>query len=761
MNKVITDGVLLMPPPFSDGLDVYAKGNGTPGSDTYADEASAKLVTGDEDFGDCLEIVKTEGVQQLRYMGETALLPGCYLRVSARVKVISGSFPSVSIGAFAGGALGLPISGVTTGGPVLTLDTYGEVVEISAIIGAGARRGVDMIWGSDALFGHFGVDLSGPCGGTVRIDDLRIEDITSVYLRDMMACVDVRDYGAVGDGVTDDTEAFLAANSVARGRDVLVSKGTYYLAHDVVFDAPVRFEGSVTMPDSAMMVLHKNFNFPGYMDAFENGELALKKGIQALINGSGHETFDLGGRTVEVTAPIDVRAACVIGNQSVSRRVLRNGQLQAKSSPAWDTVEVTCTADYDPADSRVLRAVKDVSQISVGALVTGAGVGREVYVRDINVEAQEVTLSAALYDAAGTQAFTFRRFRYILDFSGFETLSKFVLSNVELQCNKLASGVMLAPSGQAFQAQDCFFTRPKDRAITSIGDGCQGMLIDRCQFLSAEDQMTVPERHSIGLNTNSDDIKLRNCRATKFRHFALVAGANNIISGNHFFQGDAVPEGVRSAGLIVAKSHANSTILGNYVDNCFVEWTNEQDSAPGIKPDLSFTAMSITDNIFLTGEVAAEFSYIVIKPYGPDHFLSGVSITGNHFRAIKSTIERAERVDTSFGCLDFSRMSNVRFEANSFHNVVAQVSSPLRVRHSEATAVATWVIEASGELPFGAQANAVDAIVATDRIRDGSGRVRYEMPYASVAQGPSSDAVHLIWSEPMRGDVQVTLRLDQ
>ena len=84
MNKAITDGVLLMPPAFGTGLDVWSSGDGTPGSDTYANAANAAFVPADQDFGGCLEVHKATSITRLRYMGETPLLPGCYLRVSAR-----------------------------------------------------------------------------------------------------------------------------------------------------------------------------------------------------------------------------------------------------------------------------------------------------------------------------------------------------------------------------------------------------------------------------------------------------------------------------------------------------------------------------------------------------------------------------------------------------------------------------------------------------------------------------------------------------
>lgn len=147
--------------------------------------------------------------------------------------------------------------------------------------------------------------MAGSCG----FDDIEVEDITAVFLRDMLGWVDVREDGAVGDGTTDDSAAFEAADAVADGRLVKVPAGQYFLGQNVTFENPVAFEGTVTMPDSAFLSLTRNFELPSYIAAFGDEVQAFRKAFQALLNNADHEGLDLGGRRINLRAPIDMQAA--------------------------------------------------------------------------------------------------------------------------------------------------------------------------------------------------------------------------------------------------------------------------------------------------------------------------------------------------------------------------------------------------------------------------------------------------------------------
>lgn len=759
MNKAITDGVVLMPLPFAAGLGVWSTGDGTPGSDTYATDATGVFVAADQDFGSCIELQKPGSTKRMRYMGETPILPGCYLRVTARVKCVAGPLPSVRISAYPGAAGGGKASGNPETGPSVALTGIGDIVEVQAIIGVGDRTGVDLVWPT-AAYGHIGIDLTGDPGAVVRVDDLIIEDITVAFQRDMMSVVDVRDFGAKGDGTTDDTAAFEAADSAANGRTVLISAGTFRLAGNVNFQSRVKIEGTIVQSAAAQFILQKNFNFESYVEAFPDEETAFRKAYQALLNFSDHESLDLNGRRITLTGPIDMQAADPGRDVFATRRVVRNGQFQAASGPAWNDDVVTSQGTYATNNDKRLTNVTNIANVKVGSLVEGAGVGREVYVNSVNVGAKTITLSQPLFDAAGTQTYTFRRFKYMLDFSGYVDLKQFVLDDIEFQCDGIASGIMLAPQGLTFHLRDCFMTKPKDRGITSIGTGCQGMLIDRCQFLSNEQPLTVPSRSTLCFNVNANDPKIRDNRIVLFKHFCVLAGSGNLISGNHWFHGDTAPNGVRKGGIIITLPNCKSVITGNYIDNNFIEWTNEHESTPALGTQFSFGGLTVTGNIFTANDVAPWFNFIVIKPYGPNHFIHGFSVVSNVFRTLNGAIDRVDMVDTTFADLDFGRMRGVTFAANTFHGVSEPCYNPAPRDVTQATAATTWQFDNAPLLPFGGYARFVDSIVLDGPLTNAGGTPVFQTPYVTDNLGTNNSETRFTFGTAVKGRLRYQVRMD-
>ncbi|MEM9009774.1 MAG: glycosyl hydrolase family 28-related protein [Pseudomonadota bacterium] len=763
MNKAITDGIILMPPPFESGLDQWSALDGRPGDPTYATDPRGTLVPDDADFGACLELQR-DGSTQLRYTGETPIFPGCYLKVSTRVKLVGGPRPSVAMAGFPGDAGGSQVSGVSRRGPAVFLENYGEIYEVSMIVGSGDRTGVDLVWGVDAVFGHFGLDIlsSNGNGALVRIESIRIDDVTSIFHRKMMDWVDVRDFGAIGDGVTDDKDAFDAADVAADGRQVLVSAGTYFVDRNLTMSSRTRFEGTMVMPQNARLALTGDFSFNHYVDAFGDETVALEKALQALMNFSDHESLDLGGRRIQLTRPIDVRAA--VNNQSTfsNRRVLRNGQLEALDSPDWNDTVVNSTATYNTSNEDYLTNVANIANIPVGARIIGNGVGREVYAREVDVAGGRIRLSQPLWGVAANQSYEFRRHKYILDFSGFNVLQRFNIEDVEFACLGRSSGIMLPPDGIAWSIRDCWFLRPKNRGITSIGEGCNGLQIDRNHFISNESQELVQNRRTVAFNTNKNDLKIRNNRAVQFLHFGVMAGGGHIVSGNHFFQGDDATNGQRSAGLVMASRNTKSSFTGNYVDNAWVEFSNEYDHTPdataGSKP---FGTMSITSNVFTAGDVPDNFTYIRFAPYGSNHPIDGVVVQGNTFKTIgNSTLDRVESIDTSRGTIVHGATKNMTFSGNAYEEVRFRTESPAYVAVTRSSPTTVWTLALDDKLPFNGRALGVDGVSAIGAITNGSGQPVYEMPHVLTEQGTNGDQISLRWSTPVRGTVYLRVRSD-
>lgn len=760
MNVAVTDGLNLMPPQFSANLGLWSRDNGTPGSPSYAGQPNAAFVPADQDFAGCLELQKTTTTQRLRSYGQTPILPGIYLRISARVKAVAGNLPTVRIAGFAARADGTAVTGIPLTGPETALTAYGEVVTVSAIVGTGSRTGVNMPWGLQPAYGHFGLDLTGPNGGVVRIDDIVIEDVTSFFHRRLMDWVDVRDFGARGDGVTDDSAAFAAADAAALGRGVLVPAGTYLLNANTTFASKVRFEGTVTMPADRRLVCTRDYNMDTYEAAFGSEPEGFRRGLQALFYFTDHVTFDLGGRRVQLTEPVNVAAVAGLATLA-QRRVLANGQLEAVAGPGWATQAAASVATYTPASNpTLLTGVANVANIPVGARVIGTGVGREVYVRSRNVGAGTIELSRPLWGGAGTRTYSFERYRYMLDFSGFSALSRFEVVGMEFQCGGHASAIMLPPAGTIFRLAGCYFNRPRDRAVTSIGTGCQGLIVDETQFLSNEQALPAQDRTSVCLNVNANDAKLRDNRIVRFAHFAVLSGSGNIVTGNHFFQGDDQPLGVRRAGIIFASLNVKSTITANYVDNCFIEWNNEHDAFPAFTSGFSFGGLTLTGNIFTVNDVAPSFRWLVLAPYGAGQFVNGFMANDNVFRTVNTSIDRVDGVDTTHAAPDFTRFRNIVFDANTFNGVGQITQSPAVIRHQQNTAATTWVIDSAPLMPFGARARNVTAVVADGQITTAASAPVTEMPWTVSEQGTGGGQAHLRWSVAARGRANVTVRCD-
>jgi hypothetical protein len=130
---------------------------------------------------------------------------------------------------------------------------------------------------------------------------------------------------------------------------------------------------------------------------------------------------------------------------------------------------------------------------------------------------------------------------------------------------------------------------------------------------------------------------------------------------------------------VLTQTNAKTFITGNYIDNSYIELSNEHDAEPQYANEYSFGGLCVTGNVFTAQNVAPWFSWIVLTPRGPGHFISGLSVTGNVFYARSGDIDRVESIDTSYATLEFNSFRNISFDQNTFNGVTQRAVSPMLI----------------------------------------------------------------------------------
>ena len=130
------------------------------------------------------------------------------------------------------------------------------------------------------------------------------------------------------------------------------------------------------------------------------------------------------------------------------------------------------------------------------------------------------------------------------------------------------------------------------------------------------------------------------------------------------------------------------------------------------------------------------------------------------FRTVNCTVDRIEKVDTTYATLVFTSFRNVIFEANSFNGITQATASPVLIEHTQNTESATWTVDSGGYLPFGSRARNVVGLVAEGAVTNSADAAVYTNPYVAVEQGSAGDQVQVKWSGAVKGKMQVTLRCD-
>ena len=150
-------------------------------------------------------------------------------------------------------------------------------------------------------------------------DKQEIADMIPVPEAPESSCtaISVKTYGAIGDGIADDTEAIQTALNACHangGGTVIIPTGTYLLSNAVKFHSNMKVEG-----EPGAVLLQKDSSFNNLMRNYYNGAGGYDATANVIIEGL---TFD-GGSQEE--RPVTLLAFCHARNITVRGCTFRNG----------------------------------------------------------------------------------------------------------------------------------------------------------------------------------------------------------------------------------------------------------------------------------------------------------------------------------------------------------------------------------------------------------------------------------------------------
>lgn len=530
--------------------------------------------------------------------------------------------------------------------------------------------------------------------------------------------VSVTWFGAKNDG-TDASSAFVSADAAATSRKnkVVIPEGAFTLSSSVTMVNEVVHQGTIVLGSGVRYRDANPLRFSEFRRRHSTDQAAFEAMLYELYQGFlNKKVADGEGMACVIDTPINV--ASVAGKTSYAGwHVIRNFNFWAGTNfPA----KTTTTKTGSSTSGLATLTLANTTGITAGMMVTGAGLGRELYVKSVD-SATQVTLNRTAYGTNASTTFTFTEFKYVLDWSGFTTCSR--VSIVGNQFNLASTNpacVLRGPyDGIGWSIKDNTLNNIGERGFTDWNSGFSGMAFEGNEINFATSVQSVAR----GITVSAGDFKLRNNRITTCLNHVVIHEAGSLIVGNHLWGGD-------NASIILTNRTFKTAITGNYIDNSWIELSEEG--------DFSTTAMggvSITGNIFTNVGSTASTRWIKLRPFQANKKVNSVVVTGNTFKNAQGTNPtRVEDVDTTNGTIDVTSFENVKFSNNAYQFITYHTASPATVRKTVTTATNNWVVDFSTLLPFGGSTLNVPSITLTN-IKDGAAATAY--PSFTVLDGNS------------------------
>ena len=385
--------------------------------------------------------------------------------------------------------------------------------------------------------------------------------------------INVKDFGAVGDGVTDDTAAIQAAiNASNNVEPVLIPKGNYVLKSTITAFCPVIFNGviSVSSLSSVRFKLKSQpIVFNDYRKIYMGTEwtnpnsllagIALQRAVDELAESPRYHTLDGEGASIALGHSIKVN-----------------------SFPA------------------LFGRFKTIQNLTV---VLSAGFG----IRDTTTQAVTTSAQAYAFDINAPTTSAFFGFSF---------------NNVTIYGQKNGNGIYygIQDNNQESSIVNCNFTNFYNKGIKSI----HPLSISKCRLTGGEYNLRDADRITTGIELYAGDSEIIDTTVSYCKTGIYAEGASLTLMNVHSFNGSTDNE---SPILWVNNPNADMRATGCYFDNGPI-WIYPLSSVSD-----TFGRCTFDSSVFTwAGKSAGNRSWIVAKPTQSGAKLRGIITTGCQFR---------------------------------------------------------------------------------------------------------------------------------
>jgi len=476
---------------------------------------------------------------------------------------------------------------------------------------------------------------------------------------------------------------------------------------------------------------------------------------------------DLEGRSIDIANSMDM--SIPLGTSQQGEFTIRNGRFRyigPKKTMANFTRNLSLTIGSATATPSSMTGIVE------GMYVSGPGVPRETYVRSVDTVNGQITLSTTAWRTLSSATHRFQEFDYLFDFSKITSLSNFRFEQVTFECLSNI-GVFKGPKGGSTQSfTNCTFANVYKRGVIFWSSGGSNCQIDCCQaFPDLDDRQADPvDKQSVFFSIPTNDPKFRGNYFWQFGNTLVLHGSGNVIVGNHFWQAtgagsDAEPgKNTRRPSIILTSGHNKTNITGNYIDNSWIEMTNENTT------NLAWPiggGVTISGNQFTSVSREPTNAFVVLSPYTTNALVSRISVVGNVFKNVYGGGEQGSIVPYnaadgviiptgSGGSLDLTSFREITWHGNSYSNIVKRTQSEAILKKtiavgSEATTV---TFDFSNVLPWGGIPQRYVSVGVNNPLDAAAAPTPVSACFAATA---GSTSVPVVLSSAVSGDVYATV----